>query len=94
MCERNISISCLPLVPNWGPGLKPRHIPQPSVELVTLPFAAPRSNPLNHITRAPSFFFKKFIFRGRGRDKEGEKIQLVASHMLTRGPGPRPRHVL
>ena len=38
-CGRDTWICCLLLVPSWGPGLKPRHVPWLGIEPVTLWFA-------------------------------------------------------
>ena len=61
-CETKPLISCLPhMYPSRGPGLKPRHVPWPGIELVTLCLVGwfPTSwvTPVQGSNSPPAFFF-------------------------------------
>ena len=91
---------CPSRVPNWGPGLQPRHVPWLGIEPVIFCFTGPCSIHWAIPARAGIFFIYLFSFidsRERRREKERERIiavrETISGCLAWPQLGTQPRHV-
>ena len=57
-CARETSVGCLSHIPNWEPGVHPRHVPQQGIELATFQFAGWHSSHWDTPARANKFLWR------------------------------------